>query len=64
MVMGCCVIDGVFAVDADGQVQFSAAAALTPEDFGTAQQQVRTRMLRWFARAGHLAPAEARTAPA
>jgi hypothetical protein len=27
-----CVIDGVFAVDANGQVQFAEAPALTPED--------------------------------
>ena len=56
----CCVIDGVFAVGEDGQVHFAEAAALTPEDLAAVQQQVRTRVLRWFARAGLLDPADAR----
>jgi hypothetical protein len=55
----CCVIDGVFAVGADGQVHFAEAAALTPEDLAAVQQQVRARVLRWFARAGPLDPADA-----
>ena len=55
----CCVIDGVFAVGEDGQVHFAEAAALTPEDLAAVQQQVRARVLRWFARAGHLDPADA-----
>jgi hypothetical protein len=53
------VIDGVFAVGEDGQVHFAEAAALTPEDLAALQQQVRARVLRWFARAGHLDPADA-----
>ena len=36
------------------------AAALTPEDLAAAQQQARPRVLRWFARAGHLEQADAR----
>jgi hypothetical protein len=56
----CCVIDGVFAAGGDGQVQFAEAAALTAEDLGAVQQQVRARVLRWFARAGHLDAADAR----
>ena len=56
----CCVIDGVFAVGEDGQVHFAEAAALTPEDLAAVRQQVRTRVLRWFARAGPLDPADAR----
>jgi hypothetical protein len=36
------------------------AAALTPEDLAVVQQQVRQWVLRWFARAGHLYPADAR----
>jgi hypothetical protein len=56
----CCVIDGVFAVGEDGQVHFAEAAARTPEDLAAVQQQVRARVLRWFARAGHLDPADAR----
>ena len=55
----CCVIDGVFAVGEDGQVHFAEAPALTPEDLAAVQQQVRARVLRWFARAGHLDPADA-----
>jgi hypothetical protein len=60
MSTSCCVIDGVFAVGEDGQVHFAEAAALTPEDLAAVQQQVRARVLRWFARAGHLDPADAR----
>ena len=56
----CCVIDGMFAVGEDGQVYFAEAAALTPEDLAAVQQQVRARVLRWFARAGLLDPADAR----
>jgi len=54
------VIDGVFAVGEDGQVHFAEAAALTPEDLAAVQQQVRARVLRWFARPGPLDPADAR----
>ena len=56
----CCVIDGVFAVGEDGQVHFVEAAALSPEDLAAVQQQVRARVLRWFARAGLLDSADAR----
>ena len=56
----CCVIDRVFALGEDGQVHFAEAGALTPEDLGAVQQQVRARVLRWFARAGTLDPADAR----
>jgi hypothetical protein len=56
----CCVIDGVFAVGEDGQVHFAEADGLTPEDIAAVQQQVRARVLRWFARAGPLDPADAR----
>ena len=55
----CCVIDGVFALGEDGQVHFAEAAALSPEDLVAVQQQVRARVLRWFARAGTLDPADA-----
>ena len=56
----CCVIDGVFATGEDGQVHFAEAAALTPEDLAAVQQQVRARVLRWFARAGLLDPTDVR----
>jgi hypothetical protein len=55
----CCVIDGVFAAGQGEQVQFCEAAALTSEDLAAVQQQVRARVLRWFARAGHLEQADA-----
>jgi hypothetical protein len=54
------VIDGVFASSEDGQVRFAEAGALTPEDFAAVQQQVRVRVLRGFAHAGHLDQADAR----
>jgi hypothetical protein len=56
----CWVIDGVLVAGADGQVQFAEAAALRPEDLSAVQQQVRRRVLRWFARASHLDAADAR----
>ncbi len=56
----CWVIDGVLVAVADGQVQFAEAAALRPEDLSAMQQQVRRRVLRWFARASHLDAADAR----
>ena len=49
----------MFVAGADGQVQFAEAAALRPEDLA-AVQQVRRRVLRWFARASHLDAAHAR----
>ena len=54
------MIDEVFARGQDGQVHFAEASALTPEDLAAVQQQVRARVLRWFARAAHLDPADAR----
>jgi hypothetical protein len=48
----CCVIDGVFTAGEDGQVRFAEAGVLTPEDLAAVQQQVRARVLRWFAREG------------
>jgi len=53
------VIDEVFAAGEDGQVHFAEASVLTPQDLAAVQQQVRARVLRWFARAGHLDPADA-----
>jgi hypothetical protein len=50
----------VFVADPDGQVEFAEAAALRPADLAAVQQQVRRRVLRWFARAGHLDAADAR----
>lgn len=49
----CCVIDGVLA-EGEEQIHFVEAAALTPQDVTVLQQQVRARVLRWFARAGPL----------
>jgi hypothetical protein len=56
----CCVIDGVFTAGEGEQGQFCKAGAPTPEELAAVQQQVRGRVLRWFARAGHLDPADAR----
>ena len=56
----CCVIDAVFAAGAAEQVQFREAGAPSPEDLAVVQQQVRGRVSRWFARAGHLDPRDAR----
>jgi hypothetical protein len=39
----------VFALGEDGQVHFAEAGALTPEDLAAVQQQVRARVMRWFA---------------
>ena len=50
----------MFVAGADGQVDFAETAALTPDDLAAVQQQVRTRVLRWFARADHLDAADAR----
>lgn len=54
------MIDGVFAEGEDGQVQFTEAPAPTAQDLAAVQQQVRTRVLRWFARAGRLDHSDAR----
>ncbi len=40
--------------------QFAETGALTPEDLTAVQQQLRARVLRWFARAGMLDQADAR----
>jgi hypothetical protein len=62
----CCVIDGVFgpaeqADDAGPQtVRFRAAADLTPEALAAITEQVRIRVLRWFARSGLIEPEDVR----
>jgi hypothetical protein len=53
----CCVIDGVFepveeADDVPQSVRFRPAAELTPEALAAIAEQVRVRVLRWFARSG------------
>jgi len=53
----CCVIDGVFepaeeAGDIPQSVRFRPAAELTPEAVAAIAEQVRVRVLRWFARSG------------
>jgi hypothetical protein len=55
----CCIIDGVFepVEEADNgpqAVRFRAAVELTPEALTTITDQVRTRVLRWFARSGQI----------
>jgi len=53
----CCVIDGVFepaedAGDIPQSVRFRPASALTPAAVVAIAEQVRVRVLRWFARSG------------
>jgi hypothetical protein len=61
----CCIIDGVFepveeAEDGPQSVRFRAAAELTPEVVAAITEQVRVRVLRWFARSGLIEPDDAR----
>jgi len=53
----CCVIDGVFESveetdDVPQSVRFRPAADLTPQALASITEQVRIRVLRWFARSG------------
>ena len=53
----CCVIDGVFEPDEETDdvpqsVRFRPAAELKPETVTAIAEQVRVRVLRWFARGG------------
>jgi hypothetical protein len=57
----CCVIDGVFesveeAGDIPQAVHFRPAAELTPQALAAIAEQVRVRVLRWFARSGLIEP--------
>ena len=61
----CCVIDGVFepaedAGDIPQSVRFRPAAELTPEAVAAIAEQVRVRVLRWFARSGLIEPEDVR----
>jgi hypothetical protein len=61
----CCVIDGVFgpveeAGDVPRSVRFRPAAELTPEAVAVIAEQVRVRVLRWFARSGLIEPDDVR----
>jgi hypothetical protein len=56
----CCILDGVFEPPATGGVQFRQAAALTPDAVATITEQVRRRVLRWFAHRHLLDPDDAR----
>jgi hypothetical protein len=61
----CCVIDGVFeplddAGDVPESVRFRPAAVLTPEAVAAIAEQVRVRVLRWFARSGLIEPEDVR----
>jgi hypothetical protein len=53
----CCIVDGVFEPVEDAgeipqSVRFLPAAELTPEAVAAIAEQVRVRVLRWFARSG------------
>jgi hypothetical protein len=56
----CAVIDGVFAPDAEGRVQFYEASGLGAAEQARVEAKVRTRVLRWMARQGLLEPEEAK----
>jgi hypothetical protein len=61
----CCVIDGVFepvkdAGDVPEFVRFRPAAELTPGALAAIAEQVRVRVLRWFARSGLIAADDVR----
>jgi hypothetical protein len=61
----CCVIDGVFepveeADDVPQSARFRPAADLTPEALAAIAEQVRVRVLRWFARGGLIEPDDVR----
>jgi hypothetical protein len=61
----CCVIDGVFEPVKDTHnvpqsVRFRPAAELTPEALAAIAEQVRVRVLRWFARSGLIEPDDVR----
>ena len=50
------ILDAVFDPLATGGVQFRQAAALTPVVLASIAEQVRRRVVRWFARRGLLDP--------
>ena len=54
------VFDETRAFEYSSNARVKQPAALTPEELAAVQQQVRARMLRWFARADHLEQADAR----
>jgi hypothetical protein len=60
----CCVIDGVFepARD-DGDAVHFRPAALTTDALAAIAEQVRVRVLRWFARHGLIEPDDVRLIP-
>ncbi|MEJ2386816.1 MAG: transposase [Chromatiaceae bacterium] len=51
----CCIIDGLFEFLDEGQMQFREALALSAKGIAEIGEQVRRRVLRWFARSGLLA---------
>jgi len=49
---------GVFEPPATGGVQFRQAAALPPDAVASITEQVRRRVVRWFARRGLIDPGQ------
>ncbi|MGA7981254.1 MAG: hypothetical protein WCA32_13665 [Chromatiaceae bacterium] len=45
----CCILDGVLEPREDGQIPFLRASALTAAEIAGIGEQVRRRVLRWFA---------------
>ena len=45
----CCILDGVFEPRDDGSIRFLPAVTPTPQETAAIAEQVRRRVLRWFA---------------
>jgi hypothetical protein len=56
----CCILDGLLEPLEDGLVRFLPAPALTAKDIAGIGEEVRRRVLRWFARSGRLEAEDAR----
>ena len=56
----CCIFDGVFEPGDDGAIRFLPAVASTPQEIAAIAEQMRRRVLRWFARSGLLDADDAR----
>jgi hypothetical protein len=56
----CCILDGAFEPGDDAALRFLPAVAPTPQAIAAIAEQVRHRVLRWFARSGLLDADDAR----
>jgi hypothetical protein len=55
-----CILDGVFEPPATGGVRFRQATALTPDAVASITEQIRRRVVCWFAKRRLLDPDDAR----